>query len=97
MACQWTVVYDMLGLLKKDLVPRLAQANTRCLSQTSAVLSTPQKPAYFVPRNSQGNLPVYTDVRNNGARCFVLVRNIDGSAEVDDADFIIVHRAETNG
>ena len=87
----------MLGLLKKDLVPRLAQANTRCLSQTPAVLSTPQKPAYFVPRNSQGNLPVYTDVRNNGARCFVLVRNIDGSAEVDDADFIIVHRAETNG
>ena len=71
----------MLWLLRKD-VPRLARANTRCL-QTSAVLpSTPQKPAYFVPRNSQGNLPVYTDVRNNGARYFVLVRNIDGSAEV---------------
>jgi len=72
----------MLWLLRKDLVPRLAQANTRYLSQTSAVLSTPQKPAYFVPRNSQGNLPVYTDIRNNGARHFVLVRNVDGSAEV---------------
>ena len=75
----------MLWLLRKDLVPRLALANTRYLSQASAVLSTTQKPAYFVPRNSQGNLPVYTDVRNNGARHFVLVRNIDGSAEVDDA------------
>ena len=75
----------MLWLLRKDLAPRLAQANTRCLSQTSAVLFTP-KPAYFVPRNSRGNLPVYTDVRNNGARHFVLVRNIDGSAEVYDPD-----------
>ena len=75
----------MLWLLRKDLVLRLAQANTRCFSQNSAVLSVPQKPAYFVPRNSQGNLPVYTDVRNNGARNFVLVRNIDGSAEVDNA------------
>jgi hypothetical protein len=81
----------MLLLLRKDLVPRLTQANTRYLSQTLAVLSTPRKPAYFVPRNSQGNLPVYTDFRNNGARHFVLVRNIDGSAEVDD---YIVHRAE---
>ena len=76
----------MLWLLRKDLVSRLAHANARCLSQTSAVLSTSQKPVYFVPRNSQGNLPVYTDVRNNGARHFVLVRNVDGSAEVDNAD-----------
>ncbi|KAF8797876.1 hypothetical protein BYT27DRAFT_6906483 [Phlegmacium glaucopus] len=75
----------MLWLLSKDLVPRLARASTRCLSQTSATLpSTPQKqkPAYFVPRNSQGNLPVYTDVRNNGGRYFVLIRNIDGNAEI---------------
>jgi len=73
----------MLWLFRKDLVPRLARANTRCLSQTSAVLpSTLQKPAYFVPRNSQGNLPVYTDIRNNGGRYFVLVRNIDGNAEI---------------
>ena len=78
---------DMLWFLRKDLVSRLAQAtNIRCLSQTSVILSTTQKPAYFVPRNSQGNLPVYTDVRNNGARHFVLVRNVDGSAEVDNAD-----------
>lgn len=77
----------MLWLLRKDFVPRLARANTRYLSQTSATLpSTPPKPAYFVPRNSQGNLPVYTDVGNNGGRYFVLVRNIDGNAEVDDAD-----------
>lgn len=73
----------MLGLLRKDLVPQLAGA-TRYLSQTST--STSQKPAYFVPRNSRGNLPVYTDIRNNGARYFVLVRSIDGNAEVDDAN-----------
>jgi len=69
-------------LLRKNLVPWMALANTRSLSQTSAVLSTPPKPAYFVPRNSRGNLPVYTDVRNNGDRHFVIVRNVDGSAEV---------------
>jgi len=78
----------MLWLLRKELIPRLVQANTRYLSQTPAVLSTPQKPAYFVPRNSHGNLPVYTDVRNNGARQFVLVRNIDGSAEVLAKDLV---------
>ena len=37
---------------------------------------------YFVPRNTRGNLPVYTDVRNGGTRYLVLVRNIDGNASV---------------
>ncbi|KAM6500659.1 Ribosomal protein L49/IMG2 [Amanita muscaria] len=35
---------------------------------------------YFVPRNSRGNLPVYTDIRNAGTRYLVLVHNIDGNA-----------------
>jgi len=72
----------MPWLLRKDLVPRLARTNIRYLYQASAVLPSTKKPAYFVPRNSQGNLPVYTDVRNNGGRYFVLVRNIDGNAEI---------------
>ena len=79
----------MRWLLTKDLVPRLARANTRYLSQASksaVLLSTPPNPAYFVPRNSRGNLPVYTDVRNNGGRFFVLVCNIDGNAEVGEGN-----------
>jgi len=38
--------------------------------------------SYFVPRNTKGNLPVYTDVRNAGGRYLVLVRNIEGNAAV---------------
>ncbi|THV07894.1 hypothetical protein K435DRAFT_709018 [Dendrothele bispora CBS 962.96] len=33
---------------------------------------------YFVPRNSNGSLPVYSDIRNAGTRHLVLLRNIDG-------------------
>jgi len=35
---------------------------------------------YIVPRNGQGSLPVYTDIRNAGSRYLVLVRNIEGDA-----------------
>ena len=38
--------------------------------------------SYFVPRNTKGNLPVYTDVRNAGGRYLVLIRNIEGNAAV---------------
>jgi large subunit ribosomal protein L49 len=37
---------------------------------------------YFVPRNTRGSLPVYTDVRNGGTRYLMLIRNIDGDANV---------------
>ena len=37
---------------------------------------------YFVPRNSNGNLPVYSDIRNGGTRLQVSIRNVDGSAPV---------------
>lgn len=37
---------------------------------------------YFVPRNTRGSLPVYTDVRNAGGRYMVLIRNIEGNADV---------------
>lgn len=41
-----------------------------------------KKYPYFVPRNSLGSLPVYTDIRNAGGRHLVLVRNVDGDARV---------------
>lgn len=41
--------------------------------------------SYFVPRNSNGNLPVYSDIRNNGTRYFILIRNVDGQAHVSAA------------
>lgn len=37
---------------------------------------------FFVPRNSNGNLPVYTDIRNGGTRILVSIRNVDGNASV---------------
>ncbi|KAF8654115.1 hypothetical protein AX16_003647 [Volvariella volvacea WC 439] len=44
--------------------------------QTSQEVNYP----YFVARNSRGNLPVYTDIRNGGTRYMVLIRNVDGRA-----------------
>lgn len=41
-----------------------------------------KKPRYFVPRNANGNLPVYTDIRNNGTRDLTLIRNVQGEAYV---------------
>ena len=37
---------------------------------------------YYVPRNSRGSLPVYTDIRNNGTRVLLLIQNVEGSVEV---------------
>jgi hypothetical protein len=72
----------------------LQSLSTRFYSQAAAttrVLAAPRpsSPAlvhypYFLPRNSQGNLPVYTDVRNGGSRYLVLIRNIDGNADVSE-------------
>ena len=39
--------------------------------------------SYFVPRNANGNLPVYSDIRNNGTRYLVLIRGVDGKAQVN--------------
>ncbi|KAH8829539.1 hypothetical protein DL96DRAFT_1598540 [Flagelloscypha sp. PMI_526] len=36
---------------------------------------------YFVPRNANGNLPVYSDIRNGGTRNLVLVRNVQGQLQ----------------
>jgi len=40
---------------------------------------------YFVPRNTRGSLPVYTDIRNSN-RYLTLIRNVEGSADALVAD-----------
>ena len=37
---------------------------------------------YFVPRNTRGSVPVYTDIRNNGTRYLVEIRNVTGDTSV---------------
>ena len=44
---------------------------------------------YFVPRNGQGSLPVYTDIRNAGSRRLVLVRNVEGDVSVGTLFFLL--------
>jgi Mitochondrial large subunit ribosomal protein (Img2) len=48
--------------------------------------------SYFVPRNTRGNLPVYTDIRNGGTRYLVLVRNVDGNANVCEFKCILTSK-----
>lgn len=42
---------------------------------------------YFVPRTSSHNLPVYSDVKNNGARYILLIQGIQGNADVGRPSF----------
>ncbi|KAG5342234.1 hypothetical protein E4T56_gene10629 [Termitomyces sp. T112] len=56
----------------------LSRLHTRLISTATQVSI---KYPYFVARNSRGNLPVYTDVRNGGTRYLVLIRNIDGKPD----------------
>jgi large subunit ribosomal protein L49 len=51
---------------------------------TQQVLRNPNlvRYPYYVPRNSRGSLPVYSDIRNNGTRILLLIRNVEGSVEV---------------
>lgn len=37
--------------------------------------------SYFVPRNSRGSIPVYTDTRMNN-KYYTLIRNVQGNADV---------------
>lgn len=39
---------------------------------------------YFVPRNSRGSLPVYSDIRNGGTQYLISVRNVGGNIKVGD-------------
>ena len=51
-------------------------------STTPAPLS-PRHP-YFIPRNSRGSLPIYSDVRNGGTRYLISVRKVEGNIKVSD-------------
>jgi len=51
------------------------------VARDAAAPSAPQLP-YFVQRNSRGSIPVYTDIRNAGTRYLVLIRNVEGNANV---------------
>ena len=59
----------------------------------SAVQTTFVRYPYYVPRNSRGSLPVYTDVRNSGGRYLVLIRNVEGDAKVSCHNMGVDRRA----
>ncbi|KAH7103930.1 ribosomal protein L49/IMG2 [Auriculariales sp. MPI-PUGE-AT-0066] len=44
----------------------------------TSALRTALRGSYFVPRNTNGSVPVYSDIRNNGTKYLLHVRNIDG-------------------
>ncbi|KAF5358015.1 hypothetical protein D9756_001706 [Leucocoprinus leucothites] len=82
----------MASLLTRTF-PFRAPLNSRLFSHSAATYVS-QQPAtsvlapgnngqrYFVPRNTNGNLPVYSDIRNNGTRYMVHIRGVDGQAHV---------------
>ena len=48
---------------------------------TQAALAATPKPVqypYYIARNTMGSLPVYTEFKNAGARCQILIRNVEG-------------------
>lgn len=86
----------MLSLLRRRLFSQLPRSNanryfsetvsvgTEPVASTSSISSSeaPRVLPYFIPRNTRGNLPIYTDVRNAGGRYMVLVRNVEGNIGV---------------
>ncbi|KAH9001497.1 hypothetical protein EDB92DRAFT_1827022 [Lactarius akahatsu] len=70
--------------------PFMGSATWRLLPRffTSSTVSGPAplspRPPYFVPRNTRGSLPVYSDVRNGGTRYLISVRNVEGNIKASD-------------
>ncbi|KAF9001916.1 mitochondrial large subunit ribosomal protein-domain-containing protein [Cyathus striatus] len=68
----------------------LKPARASCFSSQVVQIGASSQPVssggirypYFIPRNSNGNLPVYSDIRNSGTRLQVLIRNVDGNANL---------------
>ncbi|KAF7789532.1 hypothetical protein EIP86_000478 [Pleurotus ostreatoroseus] len=61
----------------------------RCYSQAFAAAApadaaAASRPAYFVPRNTLGSVPVYTDQVNT--KYMTLIRNVEGDANALAAD-----------
>ncbi|KAF5330913.1 hypothetical protein D9619_005849 [Psilocybe cf. subviscida] len=73
-----------------EAIPASSVASTSASSPASPSTQPPttaskskapkaQKLPYFVPRNTRGNLPVYSDFKNQGSRQLVHIRNIEGN------------------
>ncbi|KIK63633.1 hypothetical protein GYMLUDRAFT_40701 [Collybiopsis luxurians FD-317 M1] len=45
-----------------------------------AAIRSPVHYPFFVPRNSNGCLPVYSDIRNGRTRFLLTIRNVNGDA-----------------
>jgi len=77
--------FKRLGLIRGLRYYSLQNPATTCekISHPTQHLPTPNlvRYPYYIPRNSRGSLPVYSDIRNNGTRILVLIRNIEGSVE----------------
>lgn len=74
------VALTMLSHLRNALPSQSLPRYVRSLTQ--ATLAQPVQYPYFIPRNTDGNLPVYTDIRNGGTRFLVTIRNVDGKADL---------------
>ncbi|KAI0094000.1 mitochondrial large subunit ribosomal protein-domain-containing protein [Irpex rosettiformis] len=62
-----------------------ANAPTQIQNTSSTPAATAVRHPYFVPRNTQGSIPVFTDYRNHN-RVFTLVRNVEGNVNALAAD-----------
>lgn len=90
----------MLTKAFQHLLGPLRGSRFYSVTTTREVLPTAgQQPAtklvrypYYVPRNTQGSLPVYSDIRNNGTRIQVLIRNVEGNVEVRAVPRLLLHR-----
>ncbi|EMD38487.1 hypothetical protein CERSUDRAFT_82754 [Gelatoporia subvermispora B] len=49
--------------------------------QHATAAPTPVKYPYYIPRNSRGSMPVYTDIRNGSTKHLTLIRNVEGNID----------------
>ena len=73
------------GTIRTFNTPQQLAASTRegvaNAAQRSPRAKLVQYP-YYIPRNTRGSLPVYSDIRNNGTRILVQIRNVEGNIVV---------------
>ncbi|OCH87431.1 hypothetical protein OBBRIDRAFT_736206 [Obba rivulosa] len=61
-------------------------APTTPAPQPGTAAPTPVRYPYFIPRNTRGSIPVYTDIRNAGSKHQTLIRNVEGNIDALVAD-----------
>jgi len=78
----------MLNAFKHLRPTRASRYISHKTTRETVSTPSPQKPRpklvrypYYVPRNSRGSLPVYSDIRNNGTRILLLIRHVEGDVE----------------